>query len=555
MKKGLVAIVSATVLFGSAYQAAAAYEPGTNAQKLVVIENHNKNAANLQVTKEGYQSAPSFISGNISKDTYLSKEDILTFLKNNNKLFSFDAKKNVTFVSETKDSLGMKHYVFNLSINGVPVDDARLFVHTDQHGKITAINHDVQSNLPTDGKAAKKLSKETAIQKAWKHVGEAPKKEVKPLAVKGASPNSLGEKAKLVMVKDGNDYKLAYRVALQYIAPTPANWQVYVDATDGHIIKSRNDIMDDGAETGSGKGVLGDTKSLNTTSSKGSYYLSDGTKGMGGNHRIETYDAANVDYTSDQLPGTLMKDSDNKWTSSEQAAAVDAHFYAGKVYDYYKKTFGRNSFDGKGSSLISSVHVGSDWNNAVWNGQQMLYGDGDGREFGSLAGALDVVAHELTHAVTEYSANLKYEGQSGALNESMSDVFGYFLDPSDWWVGEDVYTPGKSGDGLRNLQKPELGADGGQPSHMKNYVNTSEDDGGVHTNSGIPNKAAYLTISAMGQAKAEKVYYRALTTYMTSSTNFSGARAALLSATADLFGKDGTEYNAVKTAWSNVGVN
>ncbi|EIT85666.1 peptidase M4 thermolysin [Fictibacillus macauensis ZFHKF-1] len=547
MKKGLVTVLSAGILFGSAYQASASYEPGTKAQKLMVVEQNQSESPQLLVT-QGSEKAPAFISGKISKKTYVTKKAIVTFLKENKHLFTFNPEKNLTFVKATKDQLGMTHYEFNQSISGVAVDNARLIVHTDKTGKITAINGDVLTNLPTTANTKKTLTEASAIQKAWKHLSLKPSKVAKPLAFKGATPKSLGEKAHVVMVKDGATYKVAYKVELQFIDPSPANWQIYVDAKNGNIISSHNAINEDGPTTGSGKGVLGDTKSLNTYLYQGSYYLLDATKPMGGDNDIETYTANNTQ----TLPGNYVTDTNNIFDSTTQAAAVDAHAYAGKVYDYYKNTFGRNSYDNKGASLISTVHVGTKWNNAVWNGQQMVYGDGDGKEFTYLSGALDVVAHELTHAVTEYTANLTYKNQSGALNESMSDIFGYFLDPSDWWIGEDVYTPGKAGDGLRNIQNPTLA---GQPDNMSKYLNTTADDGGVHTNSGIPNKAAYLTITAVGKAKAEQIYYRALSTYMTASTNFSGARAALLSATADLYGNGGTEYNAVKSAWTSVGVN
>jgi bacillolysin len=181
----------------------------------------------------------------------------------------------------------------------------------------------------------------------------------------------------------------------------------------------------------------------------------------------------------------------------------------------------------------------------------MVYGDGDGSTFIPLSGALDVVAHELTHAVTERTAGLQYSNQSGALNESISDTFGYFLDPADYLVGEDVYTPGVSGDALRSMSNPEAY---GQPSTMSGYVNTTSDNGGVHTNSGIPNKAAYYTIQSIGKAKAEQIYYRELTVYMTPTTNFSNDRASLLQAAADLYGSGSTTYNAVKSAWDQVGV-
>ncbi|HCU7777653.1 TPA: zinc metalloproteinase aureolysin, partial [Staphylococcus aureus] len=147
-------------------------------------------------------------------------------------------------------------------------------------------------------------------------------------------------------------------------------------------------------------------------------------------------------------------------------------------------------------------------NNAAWIGDKMIYGDGDGRTFTSLSGANDVVAHELTHGVTQETANLEYKDQSGALNESFSDVFGYFVDDEDFLMGEDVYTPGKEGDALRSMSNPEQF---GQPAHMKDYVFTEKDNGGVHTNSGIPNKAAYNVIQAIGKSKSEQIYYRALT--------------------------------------------
>ncbi|HDR7449561.1 TPA: peptidase M4 family protein, partial [Bacillus toyonensis] len=200
-------------------------------------------------------------------------------------------------------------------------------------------------------------------------------------------------------------------------------------------------------------------------------------------------------------------------------------------------------------------NFGTNYNNAFWNGQQMVYGDGDGVQFAPLSGSLDVVAHELTHAVTDKSAELEYLNQSGALNESFSDVFGYFVDPANWDLGEAVTTPKVAGDALRSLSNPEKY---GQPAHMNDYQYlppTEEgDNGGVHINSGIPNKAAYLTINAIGKEKAEKVYYRALTTYLTPTSDFSKARAALLQSVADYDGVNSATYQAVQKAWNDVGV-
>ncbi|MGZ4113221.1 MAG: M4 family metallopeptidase, partial [Tumebacillaceae bacterium] len=293
--------------------------------------------------------------------------------------------------------------------------------------------------------------------------------------------------------------------------------------------------------TGSGKGVLGDTKTLHISNYSGTYYLEDHTKAMTGD--IETYTFNNGTSSQYYITSTT--------TTFNNPAAVDAHYYAGLVFDYYKG-LGRNSWDNAGGSIYSGVHYSTGYNNAFWDGSQMVYGDGDGVQFRSLSGGYDVDAHELTHAVTQTTSNLTYSNQSGALNESWSDAQATVMDSGDWMIGEDVYTPSTSGDALRYMDNPALG---GQPANMSGYVNTTSDNGGVHTNSGIPNKAFYNFATAIGSRTiAGKVWYTASRDYMTSSTNFSGARAATLSAVAALYGTGSSYYSALQTAWSNVGI-
>jgi len=245
-------------------------------------------------------------------------------------------------------------------------------------------------------------------------------------------------------------------------------------------------------------------------------------------------------------------------------AAVDAHYYAGVVYDYYKTKFARNGIDNKNMAMKSTVHYSRNYVNAFWNGAQMVYGDGDGVNSLALSGGLDVIAHEMTHGVDENEADLIYANQSGALNESMSDAFGTFVEfysqsnKAEWLIGEDIWTPKISGDALRSMADPTKFGD---PDNMSDYQylpNTQAGDwGGVHTNCGIPNKACYLTAtnSAVGIVKAEQIYYRALCNYMTVSTDFSGARAALVQSAADLYGAGSPEVMAVNNAWTAVGVN
>ncbi|MGG1676076.1 M4 family metallopeptidase [Neobacillus sp. NRS-1170] len=516
---------------------------------VMVTKDAKQYGKDAKVNWKKGQTVPSFVHGKLSTKALNDKAAVKQFLKENKELYQLDADKDLTLLGVQKDELGTTHYDFVQSVQGIPVDGAKFKVHTDKNGIVTAVNGDVFPEASSYFKGALKaqLSKADALDKAWKSINLSKKDtltnaEVDPT---GKKVEDTAEKAELVVYKKTNDFYLAYKTNLQFIQPYGANWVVYVDAVNGNILNSYNAVAD-GAATGSGYGVLGDYKTFNTYFSNSTYYLYDVTKPMTG--VIETRTAQNRTL----LPGNYSVDPDNLFNAVSQGADVDANYYAGKVYDYYKNTFNRNSFDNNGATIRSSVHYSRNYNNAFWNGQQMVYGDGDGVQFRPLSGALDVVAHELTHAVTERTAGLEYQYQSGALNESISDTFGVFLDKGDYLMGEDVYTPQKSGDALRSLSNPTLY---GQPDHMNNYVNTTSDNGGVHTNSGIPNKAAYLTINSLGTSVAEKIYYRALTVYLAPQSDFSDARAALLAAAADLYGTGSTQYNAVANAWSQVGVN
>lgn len=353
---------------------------------------------------------------------------------------------------------------------------------------------------------------------------------------------------KTILIDNDKAYEV-YKVNVQYNVPEIGNWDMYVEATSGMIIKQENNIRLDGAVTGSGTAVDGTTKSLNLYQSGTTYQMKDVTKAMTG--QITTYTARNAQTE----PGTLMTSST---TTISDKAAVSAHYYAGVVYDFYKNLFNRNSINNAGMGIISTVHYGTAYNNAFWDGSQMVYGDGDGIQFTYLSGDLDVVAHEMTHGVDSYSANLNYQNQSGALNESISDIFGVLVDTydkynvkgggtwnfnsADWVVGDKITTPGVAGDALRSLANPTLYD---QPDNMSNYYNTTSDNGGVHTNSGIPNKAGYLIAQSIGCEKTARIYYRALTTYFTSTTDFAGSKNGLVQVATDLYGASSAEYAAV----------
>jgi Zn-dependent metalloprotease len=220
--------------------------------------------------------------------------------------------------------------------------------------------------------------------------------------------------------------------------------------------------------------------------------------------------------------------------------------------------------------MKSVVHFGSAYNNAYWDGEKMTYGDGDGKMFTPLSMALDVVGHEMAHGVTEHTAGLAYRNQSGALNESWSDVLGELIEQwaenragfgttdaakaADWLIGEDVFTPGTAGDALRSMKAPGTGYKGDpQPGHMKDYKKMTADNGGVHINSGIPNKAAYEAAIRIGGEKLAKIWYTALTDYLRPNSTFADAASATLAAATRLYGA-GEVSQAVTDAWMAVGI-
>jgi len=252
----------------------------------------------------------------------------------------------------------------------------------------------------------------------------------------------------------------------------------------------------------------------------------------------ETYDADH----GYSLPGTLAR-SEGDGPIGDQDVD-NAHGFAGDTYDYYWNTHGRNSYDAQGATFVSTANYGDSYTNAFWNGEQTVYGD----DFA----VNDVVAHEWTHAVTEHSAALEYRWQSGALNESFSDIFGAMVDRDDWLIGEDLPDSVLGGrEAIRDMADP---AHFGQPAHTDDWVETCSDNEGVHTNSGIPNKAYYNIANAIGKDKAEHIFYRALTVYLDTNSSLEDARAAALQSATDLYGDGSAEYNGVRDGFDAVGL-
>ena len=274
---------------------------------------------------------------------------------------------------------------------------------------------------------------------------------------------------------------------------------------------------------------------------------------------------------TETLPGTRVRGDDEP--PSGDTAVDEAYDATGQIHTLFANGFNRDAIDGAGSPVTVTVHYGENYDNAFWNGDQLVFGDGDGTVFERFTKPPDVLSHEFTHGVTQYAAGLDYQGQSGALNESVADCFaamckqqvlGQVAVEADWLIGVGLFKPGVNARALRSMKEPgtayddpRIGKDP-QVGSMDQYVDTTEDNGGVHINSGIPNRAFYLTATSIGgnswQAPGQ-IWYAALTgDALTPGTDFAGFAQATVDAATALFGPDSPEASAVIEAWRSVGV-
>ena len=477
----------------------------------------------IKIHDNDHKGVPTFVSGELGKlGPGAADKAAKAFLKTQKDLLGMQGSEDFDTLSVTTDSLGQTHVKFQQTLRGLPVVGAQYIVHSDKNGNVNAINgrfaadKDLPRNPTVDAVAA--------TDRAAKQAG----------IVNG---KFLDGATLTYVVNEKSAAFLAWTVRVAYTnAQGPQIDRIYADANNaGDLVGVAPEFM----------------------------YA----------RNRQTYTANN----GTTLPGTLKR---SETTANIGDVALDAaHNYAGNVYDYYKNVFNRDSYDNAGATLKASVHFSSNYNNAYWNGTQMVYGDGDGVDFIALSRDLDVDAHELTHAVTERTAGLIYSNESGALNEATSDILGNSCEAysenagtpnaNTWKVGEDIYTPGTSGDALRYMNTPT--SDGYSKDYYPERITTSGDNGGVHGNSGIANLAYYLMViggshprgktttvvtalssnSATSLDMAQRIWYRALTTYFTSSTNFSAARTGTVQAATDLYGA--TAAATVTAAWDAVG--
>ncbi len=579
-------------------QALRLYRPASSSQALQSAPDESSFKANPAEVRQRFQSAlqqasqlvqwkiywnhihgtPQFII-DIEDDTPLkrlgaaaSTERIAReFIQQYRNLFQIaDPENELKRLAKLRDEFQKEHIVFQQVIQGIPVWGKDLVVHLNPDGRVYAFNGHYIPTLQRQFATVTRLDRESAIQIATNHLApEIPIETFSPVLQQLL--DYQGPEAKLYYWENSQTGRvhLVWHVAIR---PNLRDYYYYfVDANTGEVLERYNNTQFDGPATGQGIDLNGQTRTLNVYLSQGVYYMVDASRPIWQSNQSDpindpkgglvTLDARNNDLTS-KTTIYHVASNDNQWSDQ---VSVSAHFNVGKVFEYYYNIHNRQGIDGQGGTIYSIIHVtseGQSMENAYWNGKVMAYGDG-GQMFKPLAGALDVAAHEMTHGVIERTVNLEYKFQSGALNESLADIFGAMVDRDDWKMGEDVVKPGVfPGGALRDLADPHNGGSslndpGWQPTHMSEYVNLSidQDNGGVHVNSGIPNKAAYLMANAIGRDKTEKIYYRVMDArYLNSQSNFVDMRNACVQAAKDLYGDNSPEVQAVNNAFDQVGI-
>ena len=494
----------------------------------------------------------------------IAKQKSLDVLRNRSQERGITNADDFKVKSVEIDNMKMAHTRFQQTVNDIPVWEAEAIVHLNADGEVASITDDLKASLAVNTEP--NLSEKEAVSLA-----------TNTKRIKSGTDQKITTDLWIFRAKDRDH--LAYRVKIDNSddQKNPSMPVVFIDAQTGEKV-----FQYDNLQTGSGSSLYSGTVSLNTSVSGSTYYLEDLTRKQG------TFNMNSTGNESTGAGGTASRytDTDDVWNTTIQRAGVDAHYGAAKTFDYYQAVHGRNGIDGNygpGSTaaaansgvnlLVSRVHFGSSgrYNNAFWNGTNMSYGDGDGTTFTPLT-TLDICGHEMTHGVTERTANLTYSNESGALNEATSDIMGSMVElyakggtvtANTWLIGEDAYTPGTAGDALRSMKDPNSLGD---PDHYSLRYTGTSDNGGVHTNSSIVNHAYYLmaaggtnrvsgvAVTGVGTSAMEKIWYRALTTYFTSGTNFAAARTATINAANDLYGSTSAQATTVATGWCAVGV-
>ncbi|MCD9026452.1 M4 family metallopeptidase [Cohnella silvisoli] len=509
-----------------------------------------------QQSMKGILSAP--LTSDQAVDQYLSANKSMLGFNNPNEQLELQSK--------TIDTAGQAHYLYLLQHDGIPVYGKYMRVHLNKGKRISEIRNEMTSEpLPLMPKSTTpSRSPEEAIQLLQANLEEQLGVNIQLETVIGDDHITPAPTASLIIYPFQGKSYLAYETKLNFIDPIPGNWVAYVDAQTGKILDKYSQsehAVNPTTHNGSGHGGVTRELQVLLDTVTGKYSMEDISRGMYQTHLGEI---VTVDANTPSIPinttATVFSDND----------AVDAHFYSGVVYEYYLDKFNRNSIDDKGMDIVSLVNYTNGGNNigydnAFWNGSVMVYGNGKGTANGGsncFSCALDVVGHEMTHGVIERTANLEYRHQSGALNESFADIFGALIQMdfentnNDWQIGE------ATGKVIRDLSNPSAY---GQPATMNNFAYLSRnpvsgDSGGVHINSSIPSRAAYLTAAGIdllgldGKEILGQLSYDVLVNRLTPTSDFEDARDAFVSAGEDQYGANSPVVQKVKEAWAAVGL-
>jgi Zn-dependent metalloprotease/subtilisin-like proprotein convertase family protein len=473
-------------------------------------------------------------------------------------------------IRNEKDNLGFTHSRYQQYYQNIKVVTGEYILH-QKGNRLVSANGVFYSQLTISTIA--NINAQQALDQAKKDIGASKYlwecSEAEQIALTGKVYYPNGELVILPSINGDKKQKAILCWKLDVYATAPhERYNVYVDANTGNVVFKENRIC---TITTNGTAVTkySGTQTIKVDSlSSTSYRLREYSRGSG----VETYNMLKgTTYTS----AVDFTDADNFWntTTNQDDAALDAHFGAEKTYDYYFNIHNRNSYDNLGSVLKSYVHYSNAYNNAFWNGSVMTYGDGNGTTFSPLT-ELDIAAHELSHGVTEFTSNLIYSYESGALNESFSDIFGvsvdFYTNPANanWTIGDKSYTPATPGDGIRYMNNPNLEGDPDTYLGTHWYTGTA-DNGGVHYNSGVQNFWYYLlssggsgtndkgfvyNVSGVGINDARLVAYRNNCYYLTSGAQYADAAYYAIKSANDIFGNCSFKSQQVKNAWDAVGV-
>lgn len=482
----------------------------------------------------------------------------------------FDPNIGFELIRSEIDNIGHTHYRYQQTYFGKPIEDAIWIAHT-KGGMVYSLNGMIYSKLSTP--TSHSLDENTALTNALTHVGasvykwELPGEEQHLKWETGNSEATYLPKGELVFIPTDHDfnaasYRLAYKFNVYAHAPL-YRAELYIDANTGEVIRE-NMLIHHADEPGTAHTAYSGEHGIIADSFGGEYRLRDGSRGDG----VRTFDLnEGTDYGS----STDFIDDDNDWNNINPQLdeyATDAHWGAEMTYDYYFDIHGRSSLDNAGFQLNSYVHYGVDFYNAFWDGSRMTYGDGNGGGVTPLT-TLDIAGHEVTHGLTNFTADLIYSAESGALNESFSDIFGSAIerfarpDDWDWFIGLEI------GEAFRNMANPN------EYSHPDTYFGDfwadlgGWDSGGVHTNSGVQNYWFYLLseggagtndngdafdVTGAGIEAASAIAFRNLTVYLTASSQFEDARFYAIQSAIDLYGACSFEVEQTTDAWYAVGV-